>query len=87
MGYLEIGLYVGFGLFLLYGLKQILYYFMWSWNEQGKQFTVFIVGLFLLYLNIFAMKHWFPSYHSGAILLFIGFLLAGILYRFVRKSK
>lgn len=87
MGLLEISIYVVIGIVLLIGLKEILYYFMWSWNEQGKMFTTFGILSFLLFLNIFASKQWFPQFEDTSKLLFYAFILGGILYRLIRVKK
>ena len=66
---------------LLFGLKDIIYMLMWSWGENGKLLTLYVLFLIVLIFLPATTKSYAPKYHDASV---IGLMLYVVLFFVLR---
>lgn len=78
-----IGIFV---LALLYGVLNWLGVFMWSWEENGKGFTIKLIILFILFIVPSQVKEYAPEYYGFAIWALILYCVALLIHKLWTKG-
>jgi hypothetical protein len=82
MNYLYWAVVFAFLLFILFGIKDWLGLIKWSWQDNGKLFTIFLAGLLILLISPRVLKDYAPQYYDASVIALIVYVAGLLIYRF-----